>query len=52
MSTSCRIDIKQVENTVEGISEYDVNKLPNFMRGEAIFTGVGMEIPARVIIKK
>lgn len=41
-------DISQVEGTVEGISEYDLAALPNFVAGQAIFTGVAMTMPVRV----
>jgi DNA helicase HerA-like ATPase len=41
-------DIQQVEQSVEGISEYDLMQLPNFVAGQAIFTGVGMKMPVRV----
>lgn len=41
-------DINQVAGTVEGISEYDLLQLPQFTAGQALFTGVGMEMPVRV----
>lgn len=42
------LDIGQVENCVEGISEVDLAQLPNFVAGEALFTGVAMTMPVRV----
>lgn len=42
------LDIGQVENTVEGISKVDLEQLPNFVAGEALFTGVAMTMPVRV----
>lgn len=42
------LDIGQVENTVEGISKVDLEQLPNFVAGEALFTGVAMSMPVRV----
>jgi DNA helicase HerA-like ATPase len=42
------LDIAQVENTVEGISKVDLEQLPNFVAGEALFTGVAMTMPVRV----
>ena len=41
-------DIDQVAGTVEGISEYDLMQLPQFTAGQALFTGVGMQMPVRV----
>ena len=46
-----KADIAQVENTVEGISEYDLARLPNFVAGQAIFTGIGMKMPVRVRVR-
>lgn len=42
------LDIAQVENAVEGISTVDLEQLPNFVAGEALFTGVAMTMPVRV----
>jgi hypothetical protein len=42
------MDLKQVEACVEGVSEADLAQLPNFVAGEAIFTGVGVTMPVRV----
>ena len=42
------LDIGQIENCVEGISEIDLAQLPNFVAGEALFTGVAMTMPVRV----
>lgn len=41
-------DIDQVAGTVEGIGEYDLLQLPQFTAGQALFTGVGMQMPMRV----
>ncbi len=41
-------DIDQVAGTVEGIGEYDLLQLPLFTAGQALFTGVGMQMPVRV----
>jgi len=46
------LDIGQVENTVEGISKVDLEQLPNFVAGEALFTGVAMTMPVRVRVQK
>ncbi len=45
------LDIAQVENTVEGISKVDLEQLPNFVAGEALFTGVAMTMPVRVRVE-
>jgi DNA helicase HerA-like ATPase len=45
------LDIAQVENTVEGISKVDLEQLPNFVAGEALFTGVAMTMPVRVRVQ-
>jgi hypothetical protein len=44
-------DIKAIEELVEGISKYDVMQLPTFVPGQAIFTGVGVEMPVRVRVR-
>ena len=42
------LDVDQVKNCVEGVSEVDLAQLPNFVAGEALFTGVAMTMPVRV----
>ena len=42
------LDIDQVQNCVEGVSATDLSQLPNFVAGEAIFTGVAMGMPVRI----
>lgn len=44
-------DLDQVANTVEGISESDLEQIPQFVAGQAIFTGVGMTMPVRVRVE-
>ncbi len=46
------LDIDQVKNCVEGVSGIDLMQLPNFVAGEALFTGVAMTMPVRVRVKE
>jgi hypothetical protein len=46
------LDVEQVKNCVEGVSEVDLAQLPNFVAGEALFTGVAMTMPVRVRVEK
>lgn len=41
-------DLDQVKNVVEGISETEVNQLPHFQTGQALFAGVGIRQPVIV----
>jgi len=42
-------DLNQIQEVVEGVSEAEVNLLPQFETGQAIFSGVGIRQP--VIVK-
>ena len=44
-------DLDQVANTVEGISETDLQQIPQFATGQAVFTGVGVTLPVRVRVE-
>lgn len=38
-------DLNQIKEVVEGVSEAEVNLLPHFETGQAIFSGVGIRQP-------
>lgn len=44
-------DLKAVEATVEGISQEELYKLPNYQTGQCIFTGVAIKEPVVVKVK-
>lgn len=45
-------DLDQGANTVEGISETDLQQIPQFATGQAVFTGVGVTLPVRVRVEE
>ena len=45
-------DIGQVADVVEGISKEELVRLPHYVQGQCIFTGVGIETPVVVKVQK